>query len=111
MSIINRTIIFFFSIFIFSTSFVSAEELKKIGKFKDWETLVLKKDNEIICFAQSKPVLQSPKGDKRDARLFVTFRPNEKISNEISVTSGYEYNMQNSVLARSGKKNINSKIF
>ena len=97
MSIINRTIIFFFSIFIFSTSFVSAEELKKIGKFKDWETLVLKKDNEIICFAQSKPVLQSPKGDKRDARLFVTFRPNEKISNEISVTSGYEYNNQNSM--------------
>ena len=104
MSITNRIIIFFFSIFIFSMSFVSAEELKKIGKCKDWETLVLKKDNEIICFAQSKPVLQSPKGDKRDARLFVTVRPNEKISNEISVTSGYEYNMQNSVLARSGKK-------
>ena len=48
MSIINRTIIFFISIFIFSTTFVFAEELKKIGKFKDWETLVLKKDNESI---------------------------------------------------------------
>ena len=104
MSIINRTIIFFFSIFIFSMTFVSAEELKKIGKFKDWETLVLKKDNELTCFAQTKPVLQSPKADKREARLFVSFRPNDKISDEISTTSGYEFNSQNSILATSGKR-------
>ena len=104
MSIINKTIIFFFSIFIFSVSFVSAEELKKIGKFKDWETLVLKKDNELTCFAQTKPVLQSPKTNKREARLFVSFRPNDKISDEISTTSGYEFNSQNRILATSGKK-------
>ena len=103
MSIINRTIIFFFSIFIFSMTFVSAEELKKIGKFKDWETLVLKKDNELTCFAQTKPVLQSPKANKREARLFVSFRPSDKISDEISTTSGYEFNNQNSILATSGK--------
>ncbi len=104
MSIINRTIIFFFSIFIFSMTFVSAEELKKIGKFKDWETLVLKKDNQLTCFAQTKPVLQSPKANKREARLFVSFRPNDKISDEISTTSGYEFNSQNRILATSGKK-------
>ena len=104
MSIINRIILFFFSIFIFSATFVSAEELKKIGKFKDWETLVLKKDNELTCFAQTKPVLQSPKANKREARLFVSFRPNDKISDEISTTSGYEFNSQNSILATSGKK-------
>ena len=104
MSIINRSIIFFLSIFIFSATFVSAEELKKIGKFKDWETLVLKKDNELTCFAQTKPVLQSPKANKRESRLFVSFRPNDKISDEISTTSGYEFNSQNSILAKSGKK-------
>jgi|TARA_B100002051_G_scaffold18346_1_gene14602 hypothetical protein len=104
MSIINRSIIFFLSIFIFSATFVSAEELKKIGKFKDWETLVLKKDNELTCFAQTKPVLQSPKANKREARLFVSFRPNDKISDEISTTSGYEFNSQNSILATSGKR-------
>ena len=104
MSIINRTIIFFFSIFIFSMTFASAEELKKIGKFKDWETLILKKDNELTCFAQTKPVLQSPKANKREARLFVSFRPNDKISDEISTTSGYEFNSQNSILATSGKR-------
>ena len=104
MSIINRIIIFFFSIFIFSVTNVSAEELKKINKSKDWETLVLIKDNELTCFAQSKPVLQSPKASKREARLFVSFRPNDKIADEISTTSGYEFNSQNSILATSGKK-------
>ena len=104
MPIINRTIIFFICIFIFSATLVSAEELKKIGKFKDWETLVLIKDNELTCFAQTKPVLQSPKADKREARLFVSFRPNDKISDEISTTSGYEFNNQNSIFATSGKK-------
>ena len=104
MSIINRTIKFFLIIFIFSATSISAEELKKIGKFKDWETLVLKKDNELTCFAQTKPVLQSPKANKREARLFVSFRPNDKISDEITTTSGYEFNSQNSILATSGKK-------
>ncbi len=104
MSIINKTIIFFFSIFIFSSTYVSAEELKKIGKSKDWETLVLVKDNELTCFAQTKPVLQSPKANKREARLFVSFRPNDKVADEISTTSGYEFNSQNSILATSGKK-------
>ena len=104
MSIINKSIIFFFSIFIFSVTNVSAEELKKINKSKDWETLVLIKDNELTCFAQTKPVLQSPKANKREARLFVSFRPNDKVSDEISTTSGYEFNSQNSILATSGKK-------
>ena len=104
MSIIIRSIIFFFSIFIFSANFVSAEELKKIGKFKDWETLVLKKDNELTCFVQTKPVLQSPKTNKREARLFVSFRPSDKVTDEISTTSGYEFNIQNKILATSGKR-------
>ena len=104
MSIINRKIIFFLSIFIFSINYVSAEELKKIGKSKDWETLVLIKDDGLTCFAQTKPLLQSPKADKREARLFVSFRPSDKVADEISTTSGYEFNSQNSILAKSGKK-------
>ena len=104
MPLIKKTIILFICIFIFSTTIVYAEELKKIGKFKDWETLVLNKDNEKTCFAQSKPVLQSPKANKREARLFVSFRPKDKISDEISTTSGYEFNSQNSILATSGKR-------
>ena len=104
MSIISKKIIFFLGIFIFLINYVSAEELKKIGKSKDWETLVLIKDDGLTCFAQTKPLLQSPKADKREARLFVSFRPGDKVADEISTTSGYEFNSQNSILAKSGKK-------
>ena len=45
--------------------------------------MVILNDNEKVCFAQSKPVLQSPKKKVREARLFVSFRPSDKISNEI----------------------------
>ena len=82
---------------------VNAEEVKKILKNKDWETYIVKNESSKICFAQSMPVLQAPKTNTREARLFVTFRPNEKISDEISITSGYEYNKKNSIMARSGK--------
>ena len=104
MSIISKKIIFFLGIFIFLINYVSAEELKKIGKSKDWESLVLIKDDGLTCFAQTKPLLQSPKADKREARLFVSFRPGDKVADEISTTSGYEFNSQNSILAKSGKK-------
>ena len=101
MSLIKYfTIVIFFSMF---HSLTAAEEVKKIGKFKDWETMVLKNDSQLVCFAQSKPVLQSPKNNPREARLFVAFRPNEKIIDEISITSGYQYNNKNSVIAKSGK--------
>ena len=83
---------------------LNAQEVKKIGKFKDWESIVFVSDtSEKVCFAQSKPVLQSPKSKSRDARLFVSFRPKDNIIDEISSTSGYEYNKQNSIIAKSGK--------
>ena len=63
-----------------------SEELKKIGKFKDWQAMVLVEPTGTVCFAQSSPVLQAPKSNKREARLFVTFRPSEKISDEISTS-------------------------
>ena len=84
-------------------SLTFAEEVKKIGKFKDWETMVVKNNSGTICFAQSKPVLQSPKNNNRESRLFVTFRPSEKILDEISITAGYEFNKKNSIIAKSGK--------
>ena len=104
-----KTIFLNLIILIFSIS-VSAEEVKKIGKFKDWETMVLVDDAGIVCFAQSKPVLQAPKKNTREARLFVSFRKNEKIADEISVTPGYEFNQQNSITAKSGKHKYNFDI-
>ena len=34
-----------------------AEDLKKVGKFKDWEVLVMSEASGKVCFAQSTPYL------------------------------------------------------
>ena len=110
MSIIKK--VFFLSIIIsiLSVSKTVAEDLKKVGKFKDWEVMVMSEASGKVCFAQSAPVLQAPKKNKRDAKLFITFRPGEKISNEISATAGYEFNKNNSVLATSGNNKFKFDI-
>ena len=49
------------------------ENLKSVGKFKDWESFVLSQDWNKVCFAQSSPLIRAPKKLKRDpSRLFVT---------------------------------------
>ena len=81
------------------------ENLKSIGKFKSWESFVLSQEGNKICFAQSIPIIRAPKKLKRKpSRLFVSFRPNENIKNEISVTNGYEFKPKAPVAAKSGKK-------
>ena len=82
------------------------ENLKSIGKFKDWESFTLLQNGNKVCFAQSIPVVRAPKKLKREpSRLFVSFRPAENIKNEISVTIGYEFKIKAPVTAKSGKKN------
>ena len=104
MSLINKIVVILFCLFIVSEA--SAQEIKKVGKFKDWETIVVTDGSKKLCFAQSKPVLQSPKKNPREARLFISFRPADKIKDEVSITSGYQYNAQNSITAKSGKNKI-----
>ena len=82
---------------------VKADEVKKMGTHKDWETYVMNNEKGKVCFTQSKPVLQSPKSNPREARLFVSFRPGENITNEISITAGYDFNKKNIVTVVSGK--------
>ena len=95
-------IILFFIIF----NFANAEEnLKSVGKFKDWESFILSQDGNKTCFAQSIPVVRAPKKLKREpSRLFVSFRPAENIKSEISVTNGYDFKLKAPVTAKSGKK-------
>ena len=94
------------SLFYFSFGILSAEEnLKSLGKFKDWESFKLLQDGNKICYAQSIPVIRAPKKLKRDpSRLFVSFRPSDNIKNEISVTNGYEFKLKAPVEAKSGKR-------
>ena len=110
MSLIKKILLFSIIFLITSVSKTFASDLKKIGKFKDWEVIVVSEASGKVCFAQSIPVLQAPKKDKRDSRLFVTFRPGEKISDEISTTSGYEFNKNNTVLAASGNNKFKFDI-
>ena len=110
MSIIKKIIPILSVIFITWCSQLSAEEIKKMGIYKDWQAMVVTSDSGKICFAQSLPVLQGPKSNnKRNAKLFVSFWPFEKSKNEISVTAGYEFN-SNSVTAQSGKNKFKFNI-
>ena len=81
----------------------NSQEVKKVGKFKDWEAMTIVEQTGKVCFAQSVPILQAPKSNIRDARMFVSFRTGEKVNNEISITGGYEFNNKNSITATSGK--------
>ena len=96
----------FVVLFYFILGISNAEEnLKKLGKFKDWESFVLMQGESKVCFAQSIPVVRAPKKYQRDpSRLFVSFRPVENIKNEVSVTNGYYFKLKAPVTAKSGKK-------
>ena len=72
--------------------------------------MVIMEDTGKVCFAQSSPILQAPKSNKRDAKLFIAFRPADQIINEVSVTAGYEFNNSNSVIAQSGKNKFKFDI-
>ena len=75
---------------------LSADNLKSIGKFKDWEIFTMLENDKKVCFAQSIPVLKAPKTLERDpSRLFISFRPTENIMDEVSATSGYIFQKEN----------------
>jgi len=94
-----------FIIILISFAARSAEDLKNIGKFKDWETFTVIESNNKICFAQSIPILRAPKKFERNpSRLFVSFRPTEDIKDEVSATSGYTFQKEKIVKAKTGKK-------
>ena len=94
-----------FIVILISFSARSAEDLKSIGKFKDWETFTVTENNNKICFAQSIPILRAPKKFERNpSRLFITFRPSEDIKDEVSATSGYTFQKEKIVKAKTGKK-------
>ncbi|RPG96575.1 MAG: hypothetical protein CBD25_001405 [Candidatus Pelagibacter sp. TMED165] len=98
--------VFFIFFFIVFTSSVLANIPRSIGKYKNWESYTIQTDKGKVCFAQTKPVKRSPGSIKRkESRIFVSFRPNENIKDEISVTSGHDYKTS-SVTGKSGKNNF-----
>ena len=101
---IKKTLLIIIFSFVFSVA-NAEEDLKSLGKFKDWQSFVMVKEGVKTCFAQSIPVVKAPKKLKRDpSRLFISFRPAEDVKNEVSVTNGYEFKLKAPVSAKSGKK-------
>ena len=94
-----------FIIILISFAARSAEDPKSIGKFKDWETFTVTENDNKVCFAQSIPILRAPKKFERNpSRLFITFRPSEDMKDEVSATSGYTFQKEKIVKAKTGKK-------
>ena len=88
------------------TTQVSANVPKSTGKYKNWESFSAETDKGKVCFAQSIPNKRAPSSIKRsDSRLFVTFRPGDKIKDEISITSGHAYKAS-TVVAKSGRNDF-----
>ena len=96
----------FISLFLVLFTFeVNANSPRSTGKYKNWESFSKETDQGKICFAQSIPTKRAPSSIQRnDSRLFVTFRPGEKIKDEVSLTSGHKYKAS-TVTAKSGKSN------
>ena len=60
IKIIKKILILTLFYFIFGIA--NAEEnLKSLGKFKDWESFVLSNEGKKVCFAQSIPIIRAPK--------------------------------------------------
>ena len=89
-------------IVLFATKTYAANPVSS-GTFKDWQVFTATTEQGKICFAQSKPKTRSPKNFKREpSKLFVTFRPQENIKGEVSVTSGHVYKTS-TVNAKTGR--------
>ena len=64
IKIVKKIIII--TLFCFVLGTLNAEEnLRSVGKFKDWESFILSQEENKICFAQSIPVVRAPKKIKK----------------------------------------------
>ena len=57
MPIIKKILLILPIVFIAFNSQLSAEEVKKIGKYKDWESMVVTETTGKVCFADRKSVV------------------------------------------------------
>ncbi|MDS4011310.1 MAG: invasion associated locus B family protein [Defluviicoccus sp.] len=65
---------------------------KSLGKFGDWAAFVDGSDKRKVCYIFSAPKKAEGKYKTRDpVFLLVSHRPGDKVTNEISVDTGYDY--------------------
>ena len=83
-------------------------QIKLDGQFKNWTAQNTNINGQQVCYAVSSPIASDPKTlNRAESRIFVSFRANDKIQNEISVTSGYSYKASSKVNLAIEKKEFN----
>ena len=76
-----------------------------LGQFGDWGAYTATPGGRKICFALAKPAkaASEPPNRPRDpAYMFISTRPNEKVSNEVSVVVGYGLKANNDAVVDIG---------
>jgi hypothetical protein len=83
-------------------------QIKLDGQFKNWTAQNTNINGQQVCYAVSSPIASDPKTlNRAESRIFVSFRANDKIQNEISVTSGYNYKASSKVNLAINKREFN----
>ncbi len=101
-------ILFFSIICLLSFEQKMFAQIKLDGQFKNWTAQNTSINGQQVCYAVSSPVASDPKNlNRAESRIFVSFRSNDKIQNEISITSGYNYKASSKVNFAIQKKEFN----
>lgn len=67
-----------------------APQPKAVAQFGDWSVYASGSGNSRVCYAISQPKDRQPGGLKRDpAYFFISTRPGEKVTNEVSLKMGF----------------------
>ena len=83
-------------------------QIKLDGQFKNWTAQNTNINGQQVCYAVSSPIASDPKNlNRAESRIFVSFRANDKIQNEISVASGYNYKASSKVNLAIEKREFN----
>jgi len=83
-------------------------QIKLDGQFKNWTAQNTNINGQQVCYAVSSPIASDPKTlNRAESRIFVSFRANDKIQNEISVTNGYNYKASSKVNLAIEKREFN----
>ena len=98
-------VLFFFIICLLSFEQKTFAQIKLDGQFKNWAAQNTSINGQQVCYAVSSPVDTDPKNlNRAESRIFISFRANDKIQNEISITSGYKYKDSSKVNVAIDKK-------
>ena len=101
----SMRILFFSIICLLSFEQKMFAQIKMDGQFKNWTAQNTNINGQQVCYAVSSPVASDPKNlNRAESRIFVSFRSNDKIQNEISITSGYNYKISSKVNVAIDKK-------